>query len=60
MVPVKDAPALAQAMVKMLTLGEDGRQEMGRYGRQKAEREFDEGIVIQIYLEEIERILKKN
>jgi glycosyltransferase involved in cell wall biosynthesis len=60
MVPVKDEPALAQAMVKMLTLGEDGRQEMGRYGRQKAEREFDEGIVIQIYLEEIERILKKN
>ncbi len=57
MVPVRDAAALAEAMKKMIALGEEAQREMGRYGRQKAEREFDERIVIQKYVEEIEKLL---
>ncbi|MEJ5330079.1 MAG: glycosyltransferase family 4 protein [Desulfobaccales bacterium] len=57
MVPVRDANALAAAMVKMIEIGPEARREMGRYGRLKAEREFDERIVIQRYVEEIERLL---
>jgi glycosyltransferase involved in cell wall biosynthesis len=57
MVPVKDTEALAAAMIKMIHLGEEGRREMGLYGRRKAEREFDERLVIQAYLREIDRIL---
>ncbi len=57
MVPVKNAAALAAAMVKMISIGEERRRDMGRYGRLKAEREFDERLVIQKYMEEIERIL---
>lgn len=57
MVPVRDAAALAAAMVKMISIGEERRRDMGRYGRLKAEREFDERLVIQKYMEEIERIL---
>ena len=54
-VPVQDAPALARAMVRMM---EDPamRQRMGKAGRTKVEREFDERLVIEkiwrIYSEE--------
>ncbi|MFW6127444.1 MAG: glycosyltransferase family 4 protein [Thermodesulfobacteriota bacterium] len=57
MVPVQDTGALAAAMVKMIDLGEERRREMGRYGRRKAVREFDEKLVIQAYMKEIKRIL---
>jgi glycosyltransferase involved in cell wall biosynthesis len=58
MVPVKNLPALAAAMAQMLTIGEDRRRDMGRYGRRKAAREFDEDFVVQAYLQEIYKILK--
>lgn len=57
MVPVKDPEALAAAMMKMIDIGEEDRREMGRYGREKAVREFDKNIVIQAYVEEINKIL---
>lgn len=57
MVPVRDATALATAMKRMIEIGEEARRKMGRYGRLKAEREFDERIVIEKYVEEIERLL---
>lgn len=46
LVPVKDAPALAQAIVRMI---EDPamRERMGKAGREKMEREFDERIVLE-------------
>jgi hypothetical protein len=40
----------------MLKLSPQGRQEMGRKGREKMEREFDEAIVIQKYLNAIQAL----
>jgi glycosyltransferase involved in cell wall biosynthesis len=55
LVPVKDAKALAQAMMRMIA--HPAMQEcMGRAGRQKVEREFDERMVlekiVQVYEQE--------
>jgi glycosyltransferase involved in cell wall biosynthesis len=55
LVPVKDAKALAQAMMRMIA--HPVMQEcMGRAGRQKVEREFDERMVlekiVQVYEQE--------
>jgi glycosyltransferase involved in cell wall biosynthesis len=44
-VPVKDAPALARAMIRMLS-DPAMRERMGKAGRAKMEREFDEQIVL--------------
>lgn len=57
MVPVKNAKALAEAMVKMIKMNINNLNEMGHYGRQKVLKEFDEKIVIKKYLEEINRLL---
>lgn len=46
----RDGADLAEQMKKLIAIGADGRLEMGRRGREKAEREFDEKIVIQKYL----------
>jgi len=40
-------------MEKMIRLSEEERKEMGRKGREKVMREFDESLVIQKYLEAI-------
>jgi glycosyltransferase involved in cell wall biosynthesis len=56
---VKDADDLYIQMGKMISLTEHQRLEMGNYGRKKAEKEFDEKIVIQRYLEKIEEIMGK-
>ena len=53
---VRDAPDLAEKMKWMLALSREARTEMGRRGREKAEREFDERIVIDRYLEVISMI----
>jgi glycosyltransferase involved in cell wall biosynthesis len=50
LVPVGDAPALAGAMLRVARSGTAGRAEMGRRGRERAAREFDERIVIRKYL----------
>ena len=44
-------------MENMLLLSPEMRSEMGRRGREKVEREFDEQIVIKKYLEAIEVII---
>ncbi len=46
LVPVKDAPGLAGAMERMIN-NPEMRKRMGKAGRKKVEREFDEKIVIQ-------------
>lgn len=55
LVPIKDSISLANSMVKMIKMGEEGREEMGKRGRGKAVREFDERIVIDKYLEVLSR-----
>lgn len=54
---VKDAEDLADKMEKMYLLSEEDRKTMGKKGRQKIIKEFDKQIVINAYLEAIDRIL---
>lgn len=49
LVKVKDAQGLAEAMLKIIELPEDKRAIMGRKGREKVLREFDEKRVIEEY-----------
>ena len=54
---VKNAQDLAEKMKEMLLLSEDQRRLMGENGRLKMEKEFDENIVIQKYLQTIDLAL---
>jgi glycosyltransferase involved in cell wall biosynthesis len=54
---VKNAQDLALKMKAMLLLSEDQRRLMGENGRLKMEKEFDENIVIQKYLQAIDLAL---
>lgn len=49
LVPPRDVDALAQAMECFIRLPEEERIKMGKYSREKAEREFDIRNVIAIY-----------
>ncbi len=51
MIPVADASALADAMLKMLSLTPDTLIEMGKAGRTMALEQFDETIIVGQYLE---------
>ena len=57
LVPIKNSAALANAMIKMIELPYEKRLKMGKYGREKAIREFDERIVINKYLKIIEELM---
>ncbi len=50
---VRDEDDLAEKMQWMLTLSQEERSEMGRRGREKAAREFDERQVVDRYLDVI-------
>ena len=54
---VRNAKDLAEKMEKMLQLSEDERILMGKKGREKMIKEFDEQIVIDKYLNAIENCL---
>ena len=54
---VKNAQDLGLKMQNMLVLSEDQRKLMGQNGRLKMEKEFDENIVIQKYLQAIDLAL---
>lgn len=54
LVPVKDAAALADAMLRMYQLTDAARQNMGKVGRAMALEEFDEQAIIKRYFDEIE------
>jgi glycosyltransferase involved in cell wall biosynthesis len=54
---VKNAQDLGLKMKEMLLLSEDQRRLMGENGRLKMEKEFDENIVIQKYLQAIDLAL---
>jgi len=53
----RDAADLAEKMQRMIALSPEARAEMGRRGREKVERQFDEEIVINKYLETIAEIV---
>lgn len=53
---VRNTDALVEAVEKILLLTRDEREQMGRCGRQKVEREFSRQIVVDRYLAEIERV----
>ncbi|NWF39484.1 glycosyltransferase family 4 protein [Mariprofundus sp. NF] len=53
---VKNACDLADKMERMICLTSAQRRKMGESGREKVEREFDEKIVINCYLKELELI----
>lgn len=55
---VRDPANLAQKLFDFIDLSHAERIAMGKASRVKVEREFDENIVIQRYLERIEEILK--
>jgi glycosyltransferase involved in cell wall biosynthesis len=54
---VKNAQDLADKMAKMIQLSSDERTAMGRAGREKMIREFDEEIVISKYLYSMKEVL---
>ncbi len=54
---VKNAQDLALKMKEMLFISEEQRRLMGENGRLKMEKEFDENIVIQKYLQAIDLAL---
>jgi glycosyltransferase involved in cell wall biosynthesis len=53
---VRSGEDLAKKMRQMLSLSDEEREQMGRAGRAKMEREFDEQIVIDRYLSVLERV----
>jgi glycosyltransferase involved in cell wall biosynthesis len=57
LVPIKSKEALFYAMEEMLLMPKEAREKMGEIGRRKILEKFDENLIIQIYLEEIKKIL---
>lgn len=55
---VKNAEDLADKMEKMINLNLEERISMGKAGREKMIKEFDESIVISKYLENIKELIK--
>ena len=53
----RDPASLADAMTRMLALSSDERRAMGAAARAKAEAEFDERLVVDRYLEAVNRAL---
>jgi len=56
----KDAADLADKMTRMIVMPHSELEAMGRRGRVKVEREFDEKIVIDKYLTAIKEVVKKS
>lgn len=55
---VKDPQSLANAMERIIQMSPQQRQTMGEAGRKKAETEFDEKIVINIYIKTLQKYSK--
>ena len=56
---VKDAKSLENAMRKFLSLSHEEKAQMGLAGREKVKKEFDRSIIVNAYLDEINRIVRK-
>ena len=55
-VPIKDEQAVIDAVRSFLALSWEERRDMGLAGRAKMEREFDRKLVVDTYLEELEKL----
>ena len=53
----KDKLDLEKKMIDMLLMSRSDRQAMGEKGRQKVEKEFNQDIVIDLYLDAIENVI---
>lgn len=53
----RDSQAFYEAVKRFLNLSYEERKEMGKNAREKIEREFDRKIVVESYIEEIEKII---
>ena len=56
---VRNADSLEEVMRKMLSMPFEIRKKMGLDGREKVKREFDRRLVVQAYMEEIEKVKKE-
>lgn len=56
---VKNVDALVDVVERFINLPHEQKVKMGKQAREKMEKEFDRQIVTNIYLEEINRIIKK-
>ena len=54
----KDAAGLQEALKKFLALPTEERARMGLRGREKMEREFDRNLITDVYIKEIENVVK--
>ncbi len=55
MIPCRNGKKLIEAINKFMKLSNDERKTMGLNGRKKVENEFDRQIVVQKYLDEVEK-----
>ena len=55
MIPCQNGKKLIKAIDKFMQLSNDDRSKMGLAGRQKVEKEFDRQIVVQKYMNEVEK-----
>jgi len=53
--PIKDEVIMEKSIEKFLAMSWEQKKEMGLAGRRKVEREFDRELVVDAYIEEIER-----
>lgn len=56
LVPIQDTQAVVNAVRAFLDLSWEQRQAMGLAGREKMEKEFDRRIVVEKYMEELEKL----
>ena len=57
---IRDAEDLVKKLEQMIRLSPTDRAEMGKLGREKMEREFDEKIVTKKYIETINGIIMRD
>jgi glycosyltransferase involved in cell wall biosynthesis len=57
LVPIKNVPILAQAMIKITQLDAQQLRDMGEYSRKKVENEFDEKIIANQFIQIIEQAI---
>jgi glycosyltransferase involved in cell wall biosynthesis len=58
LIPSKNVPELVDAMEEFVTMNKSDREIMGKAGRRKMVREFDEKIVFTVYDQAIARYLE--
>ena len=59
-VPVKDVQALADSFCRMIELRPEERLKMGKAGREKVKKEFEESIIIGAYIKEIKKVMPQS